>query len=932
MDWIRSFISRCTGLLRKQNPDLDFDEELRTHIELAVEENLKRGMPEEEAQRLALCSLGGITQTKEAYREQRGFPLLEAAARDLRYAARRLTQAPRYTILAVITLALGIGASTAIFTLVQQVMLRSLPVAKPKQLWRIGDSNDCCHSNGYTQNNENAQNDWSLFSWRTYQLFKANTPAFQNLAAFELGEANAELAVRRWGSAAPLAFRNGEYVSGNFFETFGVSAWRGRLFTEADDREGAPPVAVMSFHTWLEKYGANPSVVGATFEINGHAFTVVGIAPPGFYGAKIATSGMPDFWFPLSTEPMMAGATSQLKDPALAWLALIGRVKPGTNLRALQAQLQGELHAWLASNVTNMDAREKLLWSRQTLRLTPGEAGVSLMRARYQGSLWLMFAAALCLLLLANANLANLLLARGLRDRHQIAVKVAMGCSRGRLIRQALVESLLLALLGGVAGVLVAWAATRLILYLAMTQSAQSSWIPLQAAPSQPMLLFAVGISLLSGIIFGIVPAWIASHAKPIDAMRGVGRSAGNHASWLQKSLVVAQVAMSLILLSTAMLLGQSVRNHERQNLGFDPNGRYLVSIDSKLSNYTVDQLNPLFQEIETRLRAIPGVRSVGAVLEAPPAGWLTHNILIEGQPQPGPRADILSGWTRVTPGFFPTYGDRILAGRAITDEDTATTRPVAVVNEAFVKKFFGRKNPIEQHFGPAPEQNAKMYEIVGVASDLTFEGNQDEPMYFLPESQSTTFTNAINESREVWSHYLYNLVIWAPQNPAGLEKQVKAALAKVNPDLIVYGVQSYADVIRVDTAQSAMVATLTLLFALVGLVLAAVGLYGVTAYGVEQRRTEIGVRMALGADRGRVIKMVLRGAFLQVGVGLALGIPIAVGAGYLIASQLFGVKPWDFGLLGCTVLLLGAAALVASWIPARRAAGIDPIEALRAD
>jgi putative ABC transport system permease protein len=849
---------------------------------------------------------------------------------DLRYSLRMLRKSPGFTAVAVITLALGVGATTAIFTLVQQVMLRSLPVAQPSQLWRIGDAAHCCYSDGYSQGGSNGlpQNDWSFFSWQAYQLFRASTPAFQQLAAFQIGEANAHLTVRRAGSLAPVATANGEYVSGNFFETFGISGWRGRLFTDADDREGSPPVAVMSFHTWQGKYGSDPSVVGAAYDLNGHPFTIIGIAPPGFFGAKIADSDMPDFWLPLTTEPLIAGATSRLRNPRLAWLDLIGRVRPGTNPKTLEVQLQVELHQWLASHLPDMTSQEKTLWEKQTLRLTPGGAGVSLIRENYEESLWLLLMAALCVLLVACANVANLLLARGLKERPETALRAALGGSRGRLVRKALAQSLTLSVFGAAASIVVAYAGARLILHLAFARP--DTWVPVDPVPSAPVLLFALGISVITGVVFGIAPAWMNSHAEPIEALRGANRSVGGHRHWAQKTLVIVQTAVSVVLLSSAEMLGQSLRNLEHQNFGFETSGRYVVSIDPRISDYKQEQLVPLFREVEDHLRAIPGVRMVSAILEAPLSGWVwPHDIRIEGKPEPGPEDDVNAGWTRVTPRFFETLGDTIVMGRAITDADTAVTRPVAVVNEAFARKFFGKENPIGQHFGPAPQTNAGMYEIVGVASDVDF-GDGSEPMYFLPEAQSTRFDDPESEEREVSSHYLYHVVVWAPGNPPGLGLQVKRALADVDPNLLVYGVQSYAEVIHADFAQQNMIATLTWLFGAVGLVLAAVGLYGVTAYGVEQRTSEIGVRMAIGARRGSVMAMVVRGAFWHVGIGLALGIPAAIGAGYLMATQLFGVTPWDPLMLLGAALLLVLAALIAAAIPARRATRVDPMIALR--
>jgi predicted permease len=361
---------------------------------------------------------------------------------DLRDALRQLRKAPGFTTTAVITLALGIGATTAIFTLIHQVMLKSLPVAKPDELWRIGDKIRCCNWGGYNQGDDG---DFSLFSWEAYKNFRAGTPEFTDLAALQAG--NAPLGVRRAGSQAQADTRNGEYVSGNFFRTLGVQPWIGRLMIDADDREGAPPVAVMSYHIWKEKYGSDPSVVGASYQINGHPFTLVGVAAPGFYGAKLSGGGMPDFWLPLTTELLLDGATSRLKRPNGNFLDLIGRVRPGVNPKSLEAKLKVEFHDWLASHVPDMEPGEKQLWQQQTLHLTPGGAGVAAMRDQYQDGLRLLLVAAGCVLLVACGNLANLVLARGLKDRAQTSIRVALGASRHRLVRKALVESMMLAVI-----------------------------------------------------------------------------------------------------------------------------------------------------------------------------------------------------------------------------------------------------------------------------------------------------------------------------------------------------------------------------------------------------------------------------------------------------------------------------------------------------
>ncbi len=851
---------------------------------------------------------------------------------DLKEALRRLRKAPGFTITAVITLALGIGATTAIFTLVHQVMLKSLPVTKPEELWRVGDKVRCCNWGGYTQDNDG---NFSLFSYEAYKHFRDHTPEFVDLAALQAG--NAPLGVRRGGSQDPVDTRNGQYVSGNFFRTLGVNPWIGRLLTDADDQPGATPVAVMSYRIWSEKYASDPSVVGASYQINGQLFTVIGVAPPGFYGAKLASWGMPDIWLPTNTEPLLGGEAQRLKRPNTNWLDIIGRVRPGVNPKSLEAKLRVELYEWLASHVADMEPGEKQTWQQQTLNLIPGGAGTAAMRDQYEAGLKLLLIAAGCVLLVACGNLANLMLARGLKERSQTALRVALGASRSRLVRKALVESTLLAIIGGILGIGIAYGGSKLILYLAFYNSGPMNYIPVNASPSWSVLLFTLAVSLLTGILFGIAPAWMTSHVDPVEAMRGSNRSVRGGSSIAQKSLVIAQAAMSLVLLSAAALLGQSLLNLERQDFGFETKHRYLASINPTLGNYKPEQMEQFYRRIDERLLRVPGVRMVAPVLYAPMSGdsW-NEGIRIAGRPEPGPKEDNGAGWARVMPGFFETIGAKIVLGRSIEEQDTGTTRPIAVVNEAFVRRFFKDQNPIGEHFGMNRIQYANTFEIVGVVRDIRYMtwGMKDpiRPMYWLPETQSVKYDDPQFTTFDLFSHFLYNIVIWAPGNPPGIEAEVRKTLASIDPNLVVYGVNPYSKILAGAFQQENMIATLTMLFGVLGLVLAAVGLYGVMAYTVEQRTHEIGVRMALGADRANVVRMVLRSAFFQIGIGLGLGIPLAIAAGWLMTHQLFGVSPWDPRMLAIATLLLCAAALLASWIPAARAARVDPMVALRTE
>src|SRR6201985_2608146 len=477
-----------------------------------------------------------------------------------------------------------------------------------------------------------------------------------------------------------------------------------------------------------------------------------------------------------------------------------------------------------------MEPGERELWGQQTLHLIPGGAGVAAMRDQYENGLKLLLIAASCVLLVACGNLANLMLARGLKERSQTSLRVALGASRGRLVRKALGESILLATIGGILGIGIAYAGSKLILYLAFHNGGgPNNYVPIDASPSWPVLLFTLAVSVLTGMLFGIAPAWMTSHVDPVEALRGSNRSVRGGGSIAQKSLVISQAAMSLVLLSAAALLGQSLRNLEHQNFGFETQDRYIAWINPMLSNYKPEELEPLFRRIDDRLRQIPGVRMVAPALYAPMTGdsW-NDGIRVEGRPEPGAKEDTGAGWARVMPNFFETIGSKMVLGRSITDDDTATTRKVAVINEAFAKRFFKNQNPVGQRFGIDKIQYSATYEIVGVARDMrymTYDYKDPiKPMFWLPEAQSVQYDDPAFQSGEIWSHFLYNIVIWAPGNPPGMEERVRKALASVDPNFVLYGVDPYNQVVSADFQQENMIATLTTLFGALGLVLAAVG------------------------------------------------------------------------------------------------------------
>jgi predicted permease len=841
---------------------------------------------------------------------------------DIRYALRQFLKTPGFTITAILTLALGIGATTAIFTLIHAVLLKSLPVARPSELIRIGDNENCCINGGM-------QDNWSLFSTEQYREFRDHTPGFASLAAFQAGRY--QIGVRRQGSDHASEPFGAEFVSGNAFDTFGISAWMGRLLRSSDDVKGAPPVAVISYRTWQQKFGSDPTVVGASFLVNGQSFTVVGISPPGFFGERL-TSDPASFWIPLDDSPLIeSGSFNVLDSPELDWLNLIGRVQPGANTKQMEAQLQVELRQFLLSPASKLEKRDASLIPKQTLHLSPGGGGVQQMQDNVKDALHLLMWISAFVLLIACANLANLMLVRATARKAQTSVRSALGAPRSRLVRQALTESMVLAVFGGLAGLVVAYAGARLLVHLV----AGKSYLPINAAPSLPVLAFAFGVSLVTGVLFGTAPAWMTAHADPIDALRGANRSTKHSGLWTQKILVVLQAAVSLVLLCAAGLLIRSLTNLQHQHFGFETRNRYVLHIDPQMAGYQAEQADAFFRQLHDTLAAIPGVRAVTWSLYSPMEGdnW-GNGVYIEGQAPPPPGSNFNnSSWDRVSAGYFENIGTKIVAGRGITEQDTASTQPVAVVNQTFARHFFKNGDALGHHFGDLDQKYAGTFEIVGVTEDTQYwdPNSKIRSMFFLAAPQWAKYDDKEEVMFENVSHLEMGAIeIQTAGYVPGLEAQVRRALNQINPSLTMIQFQSFADQIKDEFLQQEILVQLTSVFGFLALTLAAIGLYGVTAYSVAQRTSEIGIRMALGADRGGILQMVLRSAFLQAAIGLAIGMPAAVIGGRYMASLLYNVRTWDPVVLVATTVILAIAAFLAAVIPAQRAASVEPMTALR--
>ena len=843
---------------------------------------------------------------------------------DVRYALRQLRKSPGFTLTAVITLALGIGANAAIFTLVQGILLKSLPVSDPKQLYRIGDKDDCCVYGGYT----NDTGDVSIFSYDLYQSLKQSAPEFEQLAAVQAGESR--FSVRR-GNALAKAM-TAEYVSGNYFPTLGLGPYLGRVLTAGDDTPEAPATAVLSYQAWQGEFAGDPSIVGSTILIQARPFTVIGIAPRGFFGDRV-TDQPAAFWLPLSAEPLIAGPSSILHHPDSNWLYPLGRLRSGVAVGPLQAKLSVVLRQWMGTRHVYTDNGGAAELPKQHVNLAAGGGGIQNLQQQTGQGLWMLMILSSVVLLIACANIANLMLARATAHRTEISLRMALGAGRGRLVRQILTESVVLSFIGGLAGLAVAYAGSHLILTLAFPDAKS---MPVQAGPSLPVLGFAFLVSLLTGILFGAAPAWLSSHAQPAEALRGSNRSTKDRSSLPQKALVIFQAALSLVLLVGAGLMTKSLTNLEHQNLGIATSNRYVLHLDPAGAGYTADRVPTLYREIESRFAALPGVTHVGLALYSPLEGQNWGQCVIQqGHAAPGPNDHCATTWDRVSTHYLEALGVPMVRGRAFSDQDTASSLPVAVVNEAFVKRFFPNQDPIGKRFGINDVKYSGSWEIVGVFQDFKINSPRDDirPVFLRPLSQEYL---GFKEDRfiggEIQSMFINSILLRFDRPQQDVEALARRTLASIDPNLTVNDLRPLDAQVAGNFDQERLIAQLTGLFGILALILASVGLYGVTSYLVARRTSEIGIRMALGATRKSVVALVLRGVLTQIGLGLLLGIPSALLAGHLMASLLYKVQEYDPAATVAATVVLASCAIAAGFIPARRAASIEPMNALRTE
>jgi predicted permease len=889
----------------------DLSVSIREHIAERTEELIGDGAPQKEAEQRARREFGNVTLIEQRSREQWQWTALENVLADVRYAARRLRKTPGFTVIALLTLALGIGANTGIFTLLDAVVLKSLPVPHPEQIFILKQSDHTA--------------DKSRFPYLFFDRVQRQLPAMAAIAAmswpddFYVSTANEQ----------PVATQ-GQLVSGNYFDVFETYPVLGRLLTPNDDRKiGGSPVAVISYGYWQRHFGADPAVIGRRLDVNHVPLTIVGVAPPGFFGARAGTA--PAFWMPLTLQSIVEyhdhysdfGADSLkpwIPQANLSWLLLVARVKAPEAMPQLMTVLNQRYKGILELLLPHLSGpaqRRGML--RVHLTLEPGQRGFANLRQQFEQPLLLLMAMAAIVLLIACANIANLLLARASARRHALAVQLSIGAGRGRLIQQMLTECMLLSMGGGVLGIAVAYWCTRVLPHWA---AGGATAIPLNLTPDARVLAFSVLLAVATGALFGLTPALESASVDPASVLKTGGQSTqggGPRARWsARKALVAAQVALSLLLLVGAGMFVKTLENYSQLDPGFDRNHLLNVQIDTHLVNYQTSEFPALYQRLMDRMDAIPGVRAASITTCSLVAGCYDSSdvVLSDGGREIG---QVNAQVNAVSPNYFTTTGIQLLRGRGFAATDDASSPKVAIVNQTFARRYAGGRNPLGLEFRYADNQPAP-FQIVGVVSDARVNDIREAapPLIYFPIAQ-----------------YIGNidgLEVRTAADPHWVAAQARQAVADVDPRIPVVDVSPLNEEVRDNLAQPRLIARLTAIFGVLALALACLGLYGVMSYATQRRTSEIGVRLALGSARSSVLWLVIRETLLLAGTGAVAGLVLALAGMRLVTSFLFGLSPEDPSIIAMATTLLLLAAAIAGLVPAWRAAQIEPARALRTE
>ena len=868
---------RAKALIHRRKLDRDLDEELAFHLAMRA----RKYGDDPAAHRAARRQFGNPTRIRETCRELWTFATLETLWQDLRYAVRTLARTPAFSVVAVLSLALGIGANTALFSLMDVMLLRALPVKNPQELVEFVRATP----DGAMMTN---------LPYPVFEYFRRDRGALSDV--FAIGWSRPVL---RAGGVSRRA--SAHEVSGSFFPSLGVQALMGRTFGPDDDRAGAANrVAVISYAFWSRQFGRDPSAVGADVHLSGERFTVVGIMPPEFFG--LDRGEVPDLWVPLAVDP----------DPGEVWV--LGRLRPGVSVERARARLEPLFQQALESlrdsfKLSPERERKKFLSQRLLVnRATEGASGVRWSYWEYSSTMKILIGLTGLVLLIACANLANLLMARSAARSREIGIRLALGAGRWRLVRQLMTENLLLALAGGALGLLVAGWGHRLLLGFLVRDPLS---VALDFRLDHRLLGFGLALSVATGLLFGLMPAIRATRA-------GMYRQRGASNLPLAKSLLAIQIGLSMVLLVGAGLAARSLRNLGAADLGLARES--LLLMDVRPAAITPQARQQFWMELTRRVSGLPGVRSMALAGDAVfgNGGW-SQTVWIDRPGEPAQDAKVSDNL--VSPGFFATAGIPILTGREFGERDRENAPLVALVNQTFARRFFGNENPIGKRFGDRGQASSGRYEIVGVVGDAKYGSvrEQTRPMVYHPLWQEPPRASFVVHVRTV-------------SEPTALAPSLRREILAIDGEALISEVRTLPQVIRRQLRQDRMFATLASFFALLALALGAIGIYGIVAYRVAQRTAEIGVRMALGAQRGDVLWLIMRETLVLLAAGAAIGVPAALAAARLVKSLLFGLNPWDPPTIAGATAVLFAAGALAGFLPARRAASIEPTLALRSE
>lgn len=897
----RAFIFRVLGLFRKEQEDKEFAAEMESHLHMHIEDNLRTGMTPDEARRQALMKLGGVEQTKEIYRDRGALPYLETLIQDLRFGARMLRKNPGFTAVAVLTLALGIGMNTGIFTILNGAALRLLPVPHAEQLLAVSQTYRKLHGPIKRNVRENA----SFFSYSEYRAYRDQNHVFTGLLAY------APFVEVTMGGAHPQKLL-GALASCNYFDVLEARPVLGRGFTDAEcSAPNASSVVVLSDSLWRGAFNADTSVVGKPIILNRTPFIVIGIAPPGFQGSEPVPS---QFWAPVTMQSALLRGQDRLGDDQQSWLGLAGRMKPGVSAKQVRADLgviAGQIDQLDPGRITTVGIDAATLFSVPEERFALFSAGGVV-----------LFAVGM-VLLIACANVASLLLARATGRRKEIAVRLAMGASRWRLIRQLLTESLLVALLAGILGSFISFWSTAGLMRFLQSHVTQGYWpVALNVSPDLHVLTYALGLTLITGIAFGLVPALQSSRADLTLAMKGEIVESGakpRSKNLLRSVLVAVQVAACMVLLLTAGLLLRGLHRAQTIDPGFRMKNVAAISFDLNGAGYNNARAEALQRQLLERIGALPGVDAVAEASVIP----LDDNHVVSDFFIPGHEGNILIEYNQVSPGYFPLLDIPIVRGRNFTDSENQTDAPVVILPESTARRFWPGQDPVGKTIRGG---NGGSYEVVGVAKDaqVSFLGRSDEPYSYFPAGPKEQLG--------------LRLLISSAGGNTPRAQTLRATVAALDPELAVE-VVNLADNLEPWRTPGHIVSMLSGVLSALALLLASIGVYGMVSYAVSRRIREIGIRMALGADNRNVMILVLRQAMRPVAIGAIVGIACCAAVAWIISTTLstdlsvrflYGISPLDpVSFLLVPGFLLGVAVL-ASYIPARRAMRVDPMVALR--